>query len=69
MVLGLRGTLLATLIALIALCGCENATNLLVDALSPDDPVMEPMPVEETVPWRTILQNPVWSLYLSNWCG
>ena len=49
MVLGLRGTLFATLIALIALCGCEEATNLVVDALSPDDPVMEPMPVEETV--------------------
>ena len=48
MVLGLRGAVLVTLIALIALCGCENATNLLVDALSPEDPVMEPMPVEET---------------------
>ena len=48
MIFGLRGAVLVTLIALIALCGCENATNLLVDALSPEDPVMEPMPVEET---------------------
>ena len=44
----IKGAVLVTLIALIALCGCENATNLLVDALSPEAPVMEPMPVEET---------------------
>ena len=49
MVFGLRGTLFITIIALIALCSCENATNLLVDALSPEDAVTEPTPVEETL--------------------
>ena len=47
MVLGLRGTLFVVLIALIALCGCEQATNILADALSPEDPVIEATPVEE----------------------
>ena len=44
---GLRGALVCALIALIALCGCEEATNLLTDALSPEAPVVEATPVEE----------------------
>lgn len=47
MAFGLRGALVCALIALIALCGCEEATNLLADALSPEAPVVEATPVEE----------------------
>ena len=47
MTFGLRGALICALIALIALCGCEEATNLLADALSPEAPVLEPRPIEE----------------------
>ena len=47
MVLGLKGTLFVVLMALIALCGCEEATNFLADALSPDAPVIEATPDEE----------------------
>lgn len=46
MILGLKGMLFAVLIASIALCGCEEATNLLADALSPEAPVAEATPVE-----------------------
>ncbi len=46
MVFGLRGTLIVTLIAMIALCGCEEATNLLAGALSPENQVVDPIPVE-----------------------
>ena len=47
MAFGLRGALVCASIALIALCGCEEATNLLADALSPKAPVVEPTPVDE----------------------
>ena len=47
MAFGLRGTLVVVLITLIALCGCDEATNLLADALSPDAPVIEATPIEE----------------------
>ena len=49
MTLELKSMLLVALVALIALCGCENATNMVVDALSPDDFAAEPIPVESTV--------------------
>ena len=47
MVYALRGTIFVVLIALIALCGCEQATNILADALSPEDQVIEATPIEE----------------------
>lgn len=47
MVFARRGAIFVVLIALIALSGCEQATNILADALSPEDPVIEATPIEE----------------------
>lgn len=47
MVFALRGTIFVVMIALIALSGCEQATNILADALSPEAPVIETTPIEE----------------------
>ena len=49
MISGLRGAFVVTLIALVALCGCEEATNLITGTLSPEDSGAEPAPVDDTV--------------------